>query len=408
MNILFLTLSLIREKMQKDIYSSLMREFAKNGHDVYIVSPVERKEKRIISRIDNGKLHYLYAPTGNYYNTGWIEKGITTVFLSKQYKNEINREIGNINIDLILYSTPPITIASAIRYTKKKYKAKTYLMLKDIWPQTMEDLGTPKRKGLWKIIYSYYEKKEKKLYLLSDYIGCMSPACVDYMIKKYTYIKKNQVEICPNALNFDDSFEEVALSLREKNNIRDKYFIPKDRVVFVFGGNIGNGHDPDFLEKIIKLNENRNNTYILFVGRGVFFERIREYIESNKVKNSQIINNLPQDEYLELMAVCDVGMITLDKRFTCPNYPSRLLSYMVSRKPIIVAQDAVSDVGEIAEKNGYGYWCGSDEPQGFVSLMDHYLETEKRVQMGEAGYSYLKKHYNTKVVYQIIMDHLNK
>lgn len=42
----------------------------------------------------------------------------------------INKYWNNIHFDLILYSTPPITLNGVILYLKNKNNAKTYLMLK--------------------------------------------------------------------------------------------------------------------------------------------------------------------------------------------------------------------------------------------------------------------------------------
>lgn len=408
MNIIFLTLVPIRDDKQTDIYSSLMREFTHNGHDVYVVSPVEKRENKKLEKSDFGKMHLLYAYIGNYFSTGWVEKGLTTVTLGKQYKKVIYEELSDKNIDLILYSTPPVTLAPVIKALRKKYKASTYLMLKDIWPQSMADMEILYETGLYAIMYRYFAQQEKQMYLLSDYIGCMSPACANYVIIHYPYIDKNQVELCPNAINFDDDQRCLMLTEVEKEEIRREYNIPHNKVVFVFGGNIGNGHDPGFLEECIRLNEKRTDTYMLFVGRGIYYKQIKRYIETNKMKNAGIIANLPQQEYLKLMSACDVGMITLDHRFTCPNYPSRLMSYLVVHKPVIIAQDEVSDVGPIAEENGYGYWCASTNPTEFVSLMDNYLDEGQRTQMGEKGYRFLKENYNTKKVYATIMRHFKE
>ena len=41
MNILFLTISHITDLNASGIYTDLMREFRNQGHEVYIVSPIE-------------------------------------------------------------------------------------------------------------------------------------------------------------------------------------------------------------------------------------------------------------------------------------------------------------------------------------------------------------------------------
>lgn len=243
------------------------------------------------------------------------------------------------------------------------------------------------------------------MYRISDYIGCMSPAAARYLLKHNKCVGRKKVEICPNAINLQDVNNRPLLSETDKVEIRKKYAIPIDKVVFVFGGNIGYAHDPDFLEACMKENENRRNTYLLFVGKGVFFERIQHTIESGGFKNSKIIPCLPRADYDRLVSSCDVGMIVLDHRLTTPNYPSRLLSYLSEKKPVILATEKVSDVGPIAQKNGYGYWCQSTDAKKFVSLMDKYIDLDQRQEMGKRGYRYMKENFSTEVVYNTIMRH---
>ena len=45
MNVLFLSLVLINSIEEKGIYTDLLREFRNNGHNVYVISPHERRLK---------------------------------------------------------------------------------------------------------------------------------------------------------------------------------------------------------------------------------------------------------------------------------------------------------------------------------------------------------------------------
>ncbi len=49
--------------------------------------------------------------------------------------------------------------------------------------------------------------EEKALYETSDYIGCMSPANVDFLLKHNPEIDAKRVEVAPNSidLNLDDN-----------------------------------------------------------------------------------------------------------------------------------------------------------------------------------------------------------
>ena len=113
---------------------------------------------------------------------------------------------------------------------------------------------------------------------------------------------------------------------------------------------------------------------------------------------------LPKEDYDMLVKYCDVGLIFLDHRFTIPNYPSRLLSYLENKMPIICATDVNTDIGKIAEENGYGYWCESVRPKDFVALVDKMLVSDRRA-MGDKGYEFLKNNYLVEHTYNAIMKH---
>lgn len=117
------------------------------------------------------------------------------------------------------------------------------------------------------------------------------------------------------------------------------------------------------------------------------------------------MEGLPRQEYEELANSCDVGLIFLDHRFTIPNYPSRLLPYLMTKKPILAATDPNCDTGKIAEENGYGLWCESNSVEGFTSAVDKMLKSDLK-EMDERGYDFLCKNYLVDNTYQAIVKHV--
>ena len=75
MNIIFLTLGRISNVTDSGIYTDLMREFIRNGHSMYIVTPVERRYQQSTELYDNGGAHILRVKTLNIQKTSYVEKG---------------------------------------------------------------------------------------------------------------------------------------------------------------------------------------------------------------------------------------------------------------------------------------------------------------------------------------------
>lgn len=251
MNIIFLTLYKIRNLRQEDLYSDLMNTFRAHGHNVYIVTPVEKKEN-IKPFLKHGKNYELLGvPIGNYFNVGSIEKGLTLLTLENNYQILINRVWNNVHFDLLLYSTPPITFNRIIKYYKR-FGVPTYLMLKDIFPQNAVDIGMMTKNGVKGLIYYYFRSHERELYRLSDTIGCMSEANIKYLLEHNPDVKSCKVEICPNSVTLR---ARNTLDRTEKYKVREKYRIPTDKTVFVYGGNLGLPQGPDFILKCLEANE---------------------------------------------------------------------------------------------------------------------------------------------------------
>ena len=132
MNVIFLTIGTFNNIEDHGIYSDLLRCFRNIGHNVYIVSALERRKQKKTSFSAEAGVHFLRVKVGNITKCGILEKGISTTFIGNQYKKAIKQYLSDIKFDLILYSTPPITLVNVVEYVKKRDNAKTYLLLKDI------------------------------------------------------------------------------------------------------------------------------------------------------------------------------------------------------------------------------------------------------------------------------------
>ena len=402
MNVIFLTLVRIRSIEASGIYEDLMRKFRDEGHQVYIVSPVERRLGQNTSLIESNGVKILNVKTLNIQKTNVIEKGIGTLLLESQYKAAIKKYLGKIKFDLVTYSTPPITFTNVVKYLKKENpQAITYLQLKDIFPQNAVDIGMFGEKSVFNW---YFRRKEKALYKVSDYIGCMSPANVKFIVEHNPEVDASKVEVAPNSIELKEVKYDEGQEKTEWYYIRKKYDIPIDKPIFIYGGNLGRPQGIEYLVKCMDANKERTDCFFVVVGNGTEYDKLDNWYRNNKDCCVRLMQRLPKEDYEMLVKYCDVGLIFLDHRFTIPNYPSRLLSYLECKIPVLCATDVNTDIGKIAEENGYGYWCESVKPEDFTALVDKMLKSGRKA-MGEKGYQFLKENYLVEHTYNAIMKH---
>lgn len=238
-------------------------------------------------------------------------------------------------------------------------------MLNDIFPQNAVDLGVLGTTGLKDLLYKHLCNKEKKLYAVSDRIGRMSQANVEYLIKHNPEINPEIVDICPNSIEPQD----LRLSDAKKRDMRIKYGIPLDKKVFVYGGNLGKPQGIPIIIDCLRMENDNEKAFFLIVGDGTEYVKLEAFINEEKPANVKLMKRLPKDDYDRMIAACDVGMIFLDYRFTIPNFPSRLLSYMQAGLPVLACTDPNTDIGDVIVRGGFGWWCASNDVDSFVSLI---------------------------------------
>ncbi|MGJ1194865.1 glycosyltransferase family 4 protein [Sphingobacterium spiritivorum] len=396
MQVLFLTLVEINSLEERGIYHDLLRKFRDRGHSVTIVTSVERR-KRIATNLQNmGNVNILQVKTFNIQKTNIVEKGIGTLAIEYQFLAAIKKYLVDIKFDLVLYSTPPITFAKVIDFIRKRDKAFSYLLLKDIFPQNAVDMGMIKEGSF---IHRQFLKKEKKLYAVSDVIGCMSKANVEFILKHNPELVQKKIVVNPNSIN-PVSFN---YTIEEKKSIREKYSVPSEKVVFVYGGNLGKPQGLDFLLETIALNKDPD-VYFLIIGDGTEYPRIKFWFEEKLPSNAKLLQRLPKTDYDRLLAACDVGLIFLDRNFLIPNFPSRLLSYLEMEMPVISATDPNTDVGDVIQQADCGFKVISGDSMSMQNCITMILDENLRKEMSKNAKNLLYNHYTVENSYNLIIS----
>ena len=403
MNILFLYLRHSESKDDSTLTRELSDEFSRNGNDITVVTILEKKFKRETEyKIENG-YEVLRIKTGNYFNVGSkIEKGITTLTMIPKLKRGILKYLGDKKYDLIITHTPFLSDASLINPLKKYFKCPAHLILWDIFPQNAKDIGIIKNN----IIFNFFKQKEKKMFLAYDQIWCMSKGNIKYLQEKYEYLDKDKIKLLKNW-----AYLKPKLKIN-KEEIRKKYGYSEKDFLAIFGGNMGK---PQKLENILSLAEKcleLSDVKFIFVGNGSEKERLKKITKDKNLKNINFIDQLPREDYEKFTSACDIGLVSLDERFTVPNFPSKTTDYFKLSLPILASLDKCSavDYGKFLEeeaKGGIFAEAGNVEDlyEKFLTL---YNSKDLRKWLGNNGREYYEEHLGVDKAYKVIMNSIKE
>ena len=376
-----------------------MRKFQREGHKVCIVTPLERRNHQRTTLLQNDNVSILKISTLNIQKTNPIEKWLSILLINRQFMRGIRHYFSEVKFDIVIYATPPITFARLVKYIRQKTGAVSYLLLKDIFPQNAVDIGLIKRGGF---LHRYLIREERKLYEISDHIGCMSRANLDYLIKAHPEIDPQKIEINPNT---HELFSED-ITKEQKEFIRQKYGVPLNAILFVYGGNLGRPQGIKFILDFLYSQKTTENAFFLIAGSGTEFKKIKSWFTVNRPANARLLSELPKLDYNMILRSGNVGMIFLDSRFTIPNFPSRLLSYLEYKLPILAATDKSTDLGKVIMENKFGLWSESGDLDAINQNVCKLLaDSMLRSEMGQNGFVFFVENFTVDRSYEIIMNH---
>ncbi len=394
MKILFLGLGFANMNKSTNLFTELVTEFHNNGHHIDVVAP-ELEGTGSGRQLEAG-INVIRVPTMKLFNVGLIQKGLANLLLPYQFKKALKRSGLDLAYDLVIMPTPPITLVVLTAWFKRKYNSQIYVMLRDIFPQNAVDLKMMSKSS---IIYSYFRRKEKKMYRIADAIGCMSQGNIDYVLQHNPWIEKKKLHILPNSRNLKELLRD-----KEINSIKKKYNL-MDKFIVFFGGNIGR---PQKIENIVALAKSCasiENLCFFIVGDGNEGQKLRDLVQAEQLENVQIHGKVTSEDYHRILQAADVGLISLSEDFTIPNIPSKTLSYFNAKKPILASIDVNTDYGTILEESGAGIWreAGKTEQlkEALLYLMD---DDERRIRMGQKGYEYMKNNLTANHAYRTLIS----
>lgn len=396
MNILFISIAW-PSPQERNLYSDLMHEFASEGHNVYVIAISENKEVIDYDLNIESSVSVIRIRSGKIRKTSNLQKSLSLFMLGGNIDKAIRKNLKGIKFNLLITHTPPITLSILFGRIKRRYNAPFYLLLKDIWPQGSVDLKVLRK---YNLPWLYLRMHEINIYKTADYIGCMSPMGVEYILAKNSYLSADKVEVCPNSIRPTVSSKEVC-----KKEIRKRYGIPQDACVFIFSGNLGRGHGLGFLVEAIRSLSDYESAFFLIGGSGTHYSYLEESFKMHS-GNVLLYSRLPADEFDCLMNTSDVGLILLDRSYSVPQFPSRLLTYLDRAKPVLCAVNPGTDIGKIIETNNCGLSTIHGDLDTFIRFVMYLSENrEERLTMGQNGRALLEREYTARCSYSIIMNH---
>ena len=318
----------------------LCLEFARQGHEISMMVASPELEESF--RIENWKgVQVVRLKTPKTKDTNYIRRTIGELLMPFFMLWHLRfSKLCNQKWDGIVWYSPTIFLGLLVYMLKKNSNCKSYLIIRDIFPEWAVDMGLMGR-GL---PYFFFKGIANFQYSVADVIGIQTPGNRVYFENWENNPSKN-LEVLNNWLAETPS-QQCSI------NVSDTQLA--GRKIFVYAGNMGIAQGMDILLELADQLQSRQDIGFLFVGRGSEVQKLRKETQKRKLENMLFFDEIDPDEISSLYDQCHVGLISLDSRHKSHNIPGKFLSYMQSGLPVLASVNDGNDLVALIESEKIG------------------------------------------------------
>ncbi|KXJ49445.1 MAG: glycosyltransferase WbuB [Colwellia sp. Phe_37] len=374
----------------------LALDFIAKGHEVTVITPSVNFQPKKLDVIQLDGVNIWRFANGPVKDVGKVKRAINETLMSFNAWRAISSSVTKNTFDGVVYYSPSVFFGPLVRKIKKKCECKSYLILRDLFPQWAIDAGIIKEKSL---ITRYFRYFEHLSYKSADAIGLMSE-------KNHELFQSIHPELNNTHVLYNWAAVVPLGTVAELDSIRTLLNL-KNKVIFFYGGNIGHAQDMKNLIKLAKGLKDEAEAHFLFIGQGDEVELITLLKNEWNLDNVTILPSITQAEFKKVLAEVDVGLFSLAKHHTAHNFPGKLLGYMVESIPILGSVNPGNDLMTIINKADAGkvFINGEDE-----DLLAHSIELLKnkslRTRQGDGALKLLKTKFSVDAASSKILENL--
>lgn len=347
----------------------LSREFLNQGHGITVILPsAEIEHSWLLEDINGVRVLRLRAPKTK--DVGYIRRTFAEFFMPFFMRRNLHKSpLSSEGWDGVVWYSPSIFHGPFVRAIKLSSKCKSYLIIRDIFPQWAADMGLMSSQGFR---YLFFNMVAHYQYSLADIIGVQTPGNLNYF-KNWVIGGNRQLEVLQNWL-FDSPTSECSISL-SKTKLAG-------RKIFVYAGNMGVAQGVGVFLGLAELLQERLDVGFLFVGRGSDSAKLAEDARLRRLNNVLFYDEIHPDEIPGLYAQCAVGLVALDPKHRSHNIPGKFLTYMQAGLPVLARINSGNDLVGIIKKNNVGRVIIDEERYSLVrqtsELLD-FLEVDRNI-----------------------------
>jgi len=318
----------------------LAKEFVRQGHNITVLVASPGLDENWNTNIEDG-VFVVRLKSPKTKDVGYVKRTIGEFFMPLFMLLNLRRSgVMTKYWDGVVWYSPTIFLGPIVNVLKKISGCRSYLIIRDIFPEWAADMGLMGR-GL---PYRFFKTIANYQYSVADVIGVQTPGNLGHFSAWFAK-SRGRLEVLHNWL-------------APAPNLGCSISIAKTRLagrkIFVYAGNMGIAQGMEVLLGLAEYLKDRTDIGFLFVGRGSHKQRLVASADHRGLDNVVFCDEIDPREIPGLYAQCHFGLVALDPRHKTHNVPGKFLSYMLSGLPVLASINQGNDLVDLVQQERVG------------------------------------------------------
>jgi len=310
----------------------------------------------------------------------------------REYGRAMAREVAAYQPDVIISANTPLDAQKAIFSAAQAHHAKTIFWLQDFIGIAAYSLLN-KRIGIFgKWVGRYYIALERRLLRSADAVVAISE---DFLPTLEAWgISDHKLHVVPNWA----PLSEIRVVERATPWAREYGLL--DGFNFVYTGTLRMKHNPALLLELAReLSRFDTQARMIVTSEGPGADWLKERSAALDLHNVVVLPFQPMERYAEVLGSADVLVAILEKEAGAFSVPSKVLSYLCAKRPLLLAVPKQNLAAKIVSSQRAGIVVEPDNVSAFVEGAKSLLSSPAlREKMAENARSYAEANFDIQAI----------
>lgn len=365
--------------------ADLSRELARRGHEVehiYFSGDQGPKGNLVLQDDDPVSLSFRPIDIGLPYSK-------SNFFVRRKgdlaYGRKLYDVISSSNADIVISGNTPTEAQEYVIRSCSNIGAKFYFWIQDFYSIAVEKILSKKMPVLGGVVSWYYKLLERRQLRNSDGIIAITDA-FDSQLGAWG-IDSSKIHVIPNwgAISEIPCMEKEDSSWAIDNGLGG-------RDIVLYSGTLGLKHNPGML---LALAKDSPSIQVVVAAAGVGVEMLKRAKEEKSVDNLTVVPLQDFSVFPSMLAAASVLVAFIEDDAGEFSVPSKILSYLCAKRPIVLAAPRENLASKIITENMAGLRVDASDGKGFVSAVMRLISDKGESScMASSGRAYAERFFN--------------